>query len=450
MKLASIVLAAGKGTRMKSNLPKVLHQVCGRPMVHYAINAAQMSGAEKTVLVVGHGAEEVQKYLGECVVYALQGEQLGTGHAVQSALPAISEDYDTILVTYGDMPLLTAGTLQKLLQTQTNNSGPVSMVTMISEDPKGFGRIIRGMDGSVVAIVEEVQCSPEQLAIQELNVGAYCFDAKWLWQALQRLPLSPKGEYYLTDVIGIAVQDGLRVDALTVTDNQEALGINTRVHLAEAETVMRQRILENLMLEGVTVIDPASTYVEASVKIGMDTILQPNTFLRGDTVIGENCVIGPNTIITNCQVGNHCVILAVVMEKAIVEDGVDMGPFARLRKGAHLGPGVHMGNFGEVKDSYLGAGTKMGHFSYIGNATIGKDVNIGAGTITCNYDGEKKHPTVIGDRVFIGSDTMLVAPLTIEADAKTGAGAVVTHNVAAGEVVVGVPAKPIRKSKTSE
>ena len=450
MKLASIVLAAGKGTRMKSNLPKVLHQVCGKPMVHYAVNAAQMSGAEKTVLVIGHGAEEVQKYLGERVVYALQQEQLGTGHAVQSALPAISEDYDTILVTYGDMPLLTEGTLQKLLQTQAKNSGPVSMVTMISEDPKGFGRIIRGMDGSVVAIVEEVQCTPEQLAIQELNVGAYCFDAKWLWQALKRLPLSPEGEFYLTDVVGIAVQDGLRVDALTVTDNQEALGINTRVHLAEAESVMRQRILKNLMLEGVTVVDPASTYVEASVKIGMDTILQPNTFLRGNTVIGENCVIGPNTIITDCQVGNRCSILAVVMEKAIVEDGVDIGPFARLRKGAHLGPGVHMGNFGEVKDSYLGAGTKMGHFSYIGNATIGKDVNIGAGTITCNYDGEKKHPTVIGDRVFIGSDTMLVAPLTIEADAKTGAGAVVTHDVAAGEVVVGVPAKPMRKSKTSE
>ena len=450
MKLASIVLAAGRGTRMKSSLPKVLHQVCGRPMIHYAINAAKMSGAEKTVLVVGHGAEEVQNYLGERVIYALQQEQLGTGHAVQSALPAISEDYDTILVTYGDMPLLTEGTLQKLLQTQAKNSGPLSMVTMISEDPKGFGRIMRGMDGSVVAIVEEVECTPEQLSIQELNVGAYCFDAKWLWQALKRLPLSPKGEYYLTDVIGIAVQDGLRVDALTVTDNQEALGINTRVHLAEAESVMRQRILENLMLEGVTVIDPASTYVESSVRIGMDTILQPNTFLRGDTVIGENCVIGPNTIITDCQVGNRCVILAAVMDKAIVENGVDMGPFARLRKGAHLGPGVHLGNFGEVKDSYLGAGTKMGHFSYIGNATIGKDVNIGAGTITCNYDGEKKHPTVIGDRVFIGSDTMLVAPLTIEEDAKTGAGAVVTHNVAAGEVVVGVPAKPIRKSKASE
>lgn len=450
MKLASIVLAAGKGTRMKSRLPKVLHQVCGKPIIHYAVQVAKLNGADKTVLVIGHGAEEVQKYLGDRVDFARQNEQLGTGHAVQSAMPVIPDDFDTILVTYGDMPLLTAETLQKLVETQTKNSGPLSLVTMISDDPRGFGRIVRGTDRSVAAIVEEVQCTQEQLAISELNVGAYCFDAKWLRQALKRLPLSPKGEYYLTDVVGIAVQDGLRVDTFTVSDNYEALGINTRVHLAEAETEMRKRILEHWMLAGVTVIDPASTYVEESVAIGMDTILQPNTFLRGDTVIGEGCVIGPNTIVTDCQVGNCCVILAVVMEKAIVEDGVDMGPFARLRKGAHLGPGVHMGNFGEVKDSYLGAGTKMGHFSYIGNATIGKDVNIGAGTITCNYDGEKKHPTVIGDRVFIGSDTMLVAPIHLGDDARTGAGAVVTHDVPPGEVVVGVPARPMRKSKSSD
>jgi len=447
MKVASIVLAAGKGTRMKSRKPKVLHPVCGKPMIQYAIQAAQLSGAEKTVLVIGHGAESVKNFLGEQVLYAIQEEQLGTGHAVQCAFSALPEGDELILVTYGDMPLLTEETLQVLVQTQKNNSGPMTMVTMISDDPKGFGRIIRGQDSSVVAIVEEVQCTSEQLLIRELNVGAYCFDATWLKNAVQRLPLSPKGEYYLTDVVGIAVQDGLRVDAITVDDNNEALGINTRVHLAEAEALMRKRILEKWMLAGVTVIDPASTYVEDSVSIGMDTILQPNTFLRGKTVIGENCVIGPNTIISDCQVGNDCVILAVVMEKAVVEDGVDMGPFARLRKGAHLGPGVHMGNFGEVKDSYLGAGTKMGHFSYIGNATIGKDVNIGAGTITCNYDGEKKHPTIIGDRVFIGSDTMLVAPLKIEEDAKTGAGAVVTHDVPAGEIVVGVPAKPLRKIK---
>jgi len=444
MKVASIVLAAGKGTRMKSTLPKVLHQICGQPMIHFAVQVAKDSGAEKTVVVIGHGAEKVQQYLGSSVDFALQSEQLGTGHAVLSAKNVVADEYDFVLVTNGDMPLLTETTLSQLVDTQLNNAGPLTLMTMISQDPMGFGRILRGDNDSVIAIVEEVQCTPEQLAIRELNVGAYCFEAKWLWQALQRLPLSPKGEYYLTDVVGIAVDDGLRVAALTMKDNQEALGINTRVHLAEAETIMRKRILEKLMLDGVTVIDPTSTYVENTVRIGIDTILQPNTFLRGDTAIGEGCVIGPNTIITDCQVGNRCTILAVVMEKAIVEDGVDMGPFARLRKGAHLGPGVHMGNFGEVKDSYLGAGTKMGHFSYIGNATIGKDVNIGAGTVTCNYDGEKKHPTVIGDRVFIGSDTMLVAPLTIGDDAKTGAGAVVTHDVPAGEVVVGVPAKPIR------
>lgn len=447
MKIASIVLAAGRGTRMKSKLPKVLHPICGRPMIYYAVNVAKNSGAQSTVVVIGHGAEAVKAYLGETVQFALQTEQLGTGHAVLAAQPAITEDIDLVLVTNGDMPLLTKETLQLLIETQITNTGPLSLLTMVSEDSFGFGRIIRGDDDSVRAIVEEVQCTPEQLNIKELNVGAYCFNADWLWQVLPRLPLSPKGEYYLTDVVEIAVGDGLRVSAVKMKDNHEALGINTRVHLAEAEALMQHRILEQLMLNGVTVIDPESTYVEDSVEIGMDTVLQPNIFLRGNTTIGEECVIGPNSIITDTKIGNQCIILAAVMEKAIVEDGVDMGPFARLRKGAHLGPNVHIGNFGEVKDSYLGEGTKMGHFSYIGNATIGKDVNIGAGTITCNYDGEKKHPTVIGDRVFIGSDTMLVAPLIIEEDARTGAGAVVTKDVSAGEIVIGVPAKPMRKKK---
>jgi len=445
MKLASIVLAAGKGTRMKSKQPKVLHPVCGRPMIYYALKSAQASNPEITVVVIGHGADAVKDYLGTSVQYAIQEEQLGTGHAVLSASYEIPKDVTHVLVTNGDMPLLTEETLRQLVVTQKNNNGPLSLLTMISEDSFGFGRIVRGEDDSVIAIVEEIQCTPEQLNIKELNVGTYCFDANWLWEVLPRLPLSPKGEYYLTDVVGIAVAAGYKVAALTMKDNREALGINTRIHLAEAEAVMQRRIIERHMLNGVTIINPACTYIEDSVTIGMDTTLQPNTFLRGETSIGENCVIGPNSIISDCKVGNDCIILAAVMEKAIVEDGVDMGPFARLRKGAHLGPGVHMGNFGEVKDSYLGEGTKMGHFSYIGNATIGKHVNIGAGTITCNYDGEKKYPTIIGDRVFIGSDTMLVAPLTIEEEARTGAGAVVIHDVPAGEIVVGVPAKPIRK-----
>jgi bifunctional UDP-N-acetylglucosamine pyrophosphorylase/glucosamine-1-phosphate N-acetyltransferase len=293
--------------------------------------------------------------------------------------------------------------------------------------------------------VEEAQATPEQRLIKEVNASVYCFEADWLWKALDNVPLSPKGEYYLTDVVEIAVSEGRNVAVVTADDEMETMGINTRIHLAEAETVMRRRILERLMLSGVTMIDPASTYIEAGVTIGMDTVIQPNTFLYGSTKIGENCTIGPNTIITDTKIGDRCRVLASVLEKAHLEDDVDMGPFARLRKGAHLANHVHMGNFGEVKDSYLGEGTKMGHFSYIGNATIGKDVNIGAGTITCNYDGEKKHPTVIGDDVFIGSDTMLVAPVTIGAGAKTGAGAVVTKDVPEGKIVIGVPAKELRK-----
>jgi bifunctional UDP-N-acetylglucosamine pyrophosphorylase/glucosamine-1-phosphate N-acetyltransferase len=450
MNLKAIILAAGKGTRMNSMLPKVLHKVCGAPLIHYAVQAVEDLHVDKTVVVVGHGADQVKDFLENRVVFAEQIEQLGTGHAVLSARDVIAAEDGLILVTSGDMPLLTSQTLQNLIDLQVENSGPVSMLTVITEDPRGFGRVVRGYNNWVQAIVEEAQASPEILAIRELNVGAYCFNAAWLWQALQNIPLSPKGEYYLTDVIALAVAEGKRVATLVVPNEHETMGINTRIHLAEAEAVMQHRILNQLMLEGVTIINPACTYIESSVTIGQDCVIQPNTFIRGKTVIGQCCEIGPNSIIRDCQIGNHCTLLSVVMEKAIVEDHVDMGPFARLRKGAHLGPGVHMGNFGEVKDSYLGAGTKMGHFSYIGNATIGTDVNIGAGTITCNYDGEHKHPTVIGDRVFIGSDTMLVAPLNIGDDARTGAGAVVTHDVPAGTVVYGVPAKPHRKKDEVE
>ncbi len=450
MNLKAIILAAGKGTRMNSMLPKVLHNICGAPLIHYAVQAVEELEVEKPVVVVGHGADQVQAFLEDRVVFATQVQQLGTGHAVLSARDVVAGEDGLILVTSGDMPLLTSQTLQKLVDLQRENSGPVSMLTVITEDARGFGRVVRGTNNWVQAIVEEAQASPEILAIRELNVGAYCFNAAWLWQALQNLPLSPKGEYYLTDVISLAEAEGKRVAALPVPDEQETMGINTRIHLAEAEAVMQRRILNQLMLAGVTIINPACTYIESNVKIGQDSVIQPNSFIRGKTEIGTHCEIGPNSIISDCQIGNRCTLLSVVMEKAIVEDGVDMGPFARLRKGAHLGPGVHMGNFGEVKDSYLGAGTKMGHFSYIGNATIGTDVNIGAGTITCNYDGEHKHPTVIGDRVFIGSDTMLVAPLHIGDDARTGAGAVVTHDVPEGTVVYGVPAKPHRKNDEVE
>jgi bifunctional UDP-N-acetylglucosamine pyrophosphorylase/glucosamine-1-phosphate N-acetyltransferase len=319
------------------------------------------------------------------------------------------------------------------------------MLSVNAADPRGFGRVVRAPDGNVQAIVEEAAATQAQLSIHELNVGAYCFSADWLWEALRKIKVSPKGEYYLTDTIGLAVQAGLPVLALVCDDLVETIGINSRVHLAEAEAAMRQRINQAHMLAGVTIVDPASTYIEPDVSIGRDTVVWPNTYLRGNTVIGEGCIIGPNTIAQDTTVGDCCEILVAVMEGAVVEDNVGIGPFAHLRKGAHLCKGVHMGNFGEIKESTLGPGTKMGHLSYIGNATIGPDVNIGAGTVTCNFDGVHKNPTEIGAGAFIGSDTMLVAPVKIGARARTGAGAVVTKDVQPDTLVVGVPARPVRK-----
>ncbi len=446
MKATAVLLAAGQGTRMKSNLPKVLHTIAGKPMIWHALQAISQSTTEKPIVVVGHGVDEVTKYLGDSAQTVLQEPQLGTGHAVMQAESMLEGRTDLVVVCYSDMPLLRGGTLQKLVETQKNNKGPISLLTVIADDPRGFGRIIRKADGTVETIVEEYVATPEQLQIKELNVGGYCFDANWLWDALRRIPKNPKkGEYYLTDTVELAAKDNLPVQATLMEDLEETIGINTRVHLAEVEAAMRRRINEVHMLNGVTMIDPASTYIEAGVKIGKDTVIMPNTYLHGGTEIGEGNVIGPNSIIRDTKIGNFCKVLASVTEGAVLEDDVDIGPFARLRKGAHLGNHVHMGNFGEVKDAHLHEGVKMGHFSYIGNAQIGANTNIGAGTITCNYDGEKKYPTEIGEDVFIGSDTMLVAPVKLGAGARTGAGSVVTKNVPEDTLVVGVPARAIRK-----
>jgi bifunctional UDP-N-acetylglucosamine pyrophosphorylase / glucosamine-1-phosphate N-acetyltransferase len=322
----------------------------------------------------------------------------------------------------------------------------MSMLTVVADDPRGFGRVVRNADGTVEAVVEEYVATPEQKKIKELNVGGYCFKAEWLWDALHRIPKNPqKGEYYLTDAVELAVRDGLPVQATVMEDAVETIGVNSRLHLSEVEAAMRMRINREHMLNGVTMIDPASTYIEADVKIGRDTTVMPNAHLQGRTEIGEGNLIGPNAIIRDSKIGKRCRVMASVMDGAILENDVDIGPFARLRKGAHLMDHVHMGNFGEVKDSTLAPGVKMGHFSYIGNAQIGASTNIGAGTITCNYDGEKKHLTEIGEEVFIGSDTMLVAPIKIGAGARTGAGAVVTKNVPEDTLVVGMPARAIRK-----
>jgi bifunctional UDP-N-acetylglucosamine pyrophosphorylase/glucosamine-1-phosphate N-acetyltransferase len=450
MKTTAVVLAAGRSTRMNSKKPKVLHTLLGRPMAFYALEAAEQASGAMPVVIIGHQAEIVRQALGDRAECILQEPQLGTGHAVQQAEALLAGRSEYILVTTADMPLLTGETLQQLVRAQQAHRGPMTLLTVTTPDARGFGRIVRDAQGLIQAVIEEAHATPEQLAIHELNASVYCFTAEWLWQALRRIPLSPKGEYYLTDLVGIAAADGLPIQTIHTLEPAETIGINTRLHLAEAEAVLRERINRKWMLAGVTMIDPSSTYIEAEVNIGRDSVLWPNTYLHGDTIIGEDCAIGPNAIIRDTRIGNGCRVLASVLERAVVEDRVDIGPFGHLRKGAHLGEGVHMGNFGEVKNSYLGAGSKVGHFSYIGDATIGNNVNIGAGTITCNFDGKHKHHTDIGADVFIGSDTMLVAPVKIGEGARTGAGAVVTKNLPEYTLAVGMPARAIRKLEKSD
>jgi len=446
MKVTAVLLAAGQGTRMNSDLPKVLHPLCGKPMIWYCLEAVKKVSTEKPVVIVGYGGEQVRSFVGETAACVLQEPQLGTAHAAMQAESLLKGKTDFVIVTYADMPLLREETFQRLVEILKDNPGPMSLLTVMAEEPRGFGRIVRNAAGTVKAIVEEYVATSEELAIHELNVGAYCFKSDWLWEALHRIPKNPrKGEYYLTDLVDLAVKDDLPVKAVRHPELIETIGINTRIHLAEAEAALRQRINRAHMLNGVTLVDPTSTYIEMDVTIGKDTVIMPNTYLQGKTQVGEGNIIGPNSVIRDSRIENRCKVLASVLDGAWVEDEVDIGPFARLRSGAHLGKHVHMGNFGEVKDSYLAPGVKLGHFSYIGNATIGMNTNIGAGTITCNYDGEKKNPTEIGEDVFIGSDTMLVAPLKIGAGSRTGAGAVVTKDIPPDTLAVGVPARAIRK-----
>ena len=447
MKSRAIILAAGQGTRMYSRLPKVLHKLGGKSLVQYSIEITKTITNDKPILVIGHQADNIREVIGDVVEYVTQKEQLGTGHAVGCTEPLFKDGKDLVLILSADMPFLSTGTLAELVKIQSANYGPLSFATTINDNSRGFGRVLRDRDNKIEAIVEEAQATPEQLAIQEINVGVYCIRADWLFKAIKRINKSPKGEYYLTDVVELARKDGFIIPTITIADSGEAMGINTRVHLAEAEAILRQRVNQRWMLAGVTIEDPATTYIEAGVNLEPDVTILPNTRLEGKTSIARGSLIGPNSVITDTTVGENCRVIASFLEGAVLEEDVAMGPYCHLRSGAHLGKGVHMGNFGEVKNSHLGPGTKMGHFSYIGDAQIGRDVNISAGVITCNFDGQKKHATTIGDEAFIGSDSMLVAPLKIGKRARSGAGAVVTKDIPDDTLVVGVPAHELKKLK---
>jgi bifunctional UDP-N-acetylglucosamine pyrophosphorylase / glucosamine-1-phosphate N-acetyltransferase len=445
--LAAVVLAAGKSTRFKSKLVKVLHPVAGVPMIRYTLDALAGLGAQRAVLVLGQQADLVRAALADLSSLSLgldtvvQTEQLGTGHALLQARTLLEGSFGAILCVYGDMPLLSSATLRRLHQRHQESGATITLLTVISPDSMQFGRIVRDGAGRVAAIVEEDQTTPEQRSIRELNVGVYCFDAKWLWPHLADLPVSPRGEYFLTDTVAQAVAEGQIVEAVAVEDLEEVMGVNTRVHLAAVEQVMRQRVRQRLMLGGVTLVDPATVYADATVEVGPDTVIYPNCLLAGSTRIGSDCAIGPGTRVVDSTIGRNCEVVNSVVEGAVVEDGAHVGPFSHLRNGALLRTGVHVGNFAEIKNSTIGAGSHVGHFSYLGDAVLGERVNVGAGTITCNYDGQRKNPTEIGDDVLLGSDTLLVAPVRVGKRARTGAGAVVTHDVPDDALVTGIPAR---------
>ena len=446
MTVAAVILAAGHGTRMNSALPKSLHPLAGRPLIEWSLRAVDGLSDLRPVVVVGHARKQVQDYLGERVDYSVQKELLGTGHALMQAKERLYQRADQVLVLYADMPLLRTETLKELTQLRAGSAhrqhtpAALSLLTVERKDAQGFGRIVRGQNGSVRAIVEEADCTPEQLAIRELNPGVYCFNAQWLWENISLLTPSASGELYLTDLLAIAVEQDQNVETVAAAPD-ETLGINDRSQLAVAARALRRRINTDHMLAGVTIVDPASTYIDADVTIGQDSTILPGTHLQGATTVGAGCCIGPNSRIVDSAIGDACRVEYSVIEQARMDRGSEVGPFGHLRPGAHLGEDVHMGNFGEVKNSRLGKGVKMGHFSYIGDATVGENVNVGAGTITCNFDGVSKNRTVLGDDVFLGSDTLLVAPVALGARARTGAGSVVTRDVDEDTLVYGVPAR---------
>ncbi len=434
MGAAALILAAGEGTRMKSALPKVAHCILGVPLVRYVIDAAHAAGCEQVVVVTGHGAEAVEALVGSetCV---RQEEQLGTGHAVMCAEKALEDLTGALVVLSGDSPLLRPETIARLVVARETSRAAAVVLTTTLADPAGYGRIVRDEVGALAAIVEDKDLAPSQRSIVEVNTGTYCFDAEVLFEHLNRLGnANSQGEYYLTDMIALFRAEGLTVTDVSTDQPEETLGVNSRVQLAEASKVMQRRINREHMLAGVTMTDPDLVWIAPAVTVGRDVILEPMTTLLGTTTVADGCVLGPDTRITDSTVAAGAVVDSSVVLEAIVGEGASVGPRAYLRPGAVLEARARAGTSVEIKNSVVGEGSKVPHLSYIGDATIGKGVNVGAGTITCNYDGVHKHRTVIGDGAFIGSDTMLVAPVTIGEGAITGAGSAIAKDVPAGSL----------------
>ncbi|MEO6579166.1 MAG: bifunctional UDP-N-acetylglucosamine diphosphorylase/glucosamine-1-phosphate N-acetyltransferase GlmU [Candidatus Limnocylindria bacterium] len=447
---AAIVLAAGQGTRMRSRIPKVLHPLAGRPMIDHVLEALGEAGIESSVVVIGHGGDAVEQHMSGRATTIRQEPQLGTADAVQVGLQGVRGDPTDIVVTMGDAPLQPPALFVGLVSERRRLGAAITLASARQTDPTGYGRIVRSKDGGVTAIVEERDADVTTRAITEINVGTYAFDAAWLRGCIGSVMASPSGERYLTDLVALAVAEERQVRVVEAKDSADTVGINDRVMLAAAEDRMRRRIAEHHMLDGVTIVDPSTTRIDAGVEIGQDARIEPWTILEGATVIAQDAVIGPNAHLRDSRVGPRTRVWASVLEEASVAEDSQIGPFAHLRPGADVGARCRIGNFAEVKKSRIGAGTQQHHFSYLGDADVGENVNVGAGSVTANFDGESKHRTEIGDGAKIGVDTMMVAPVTIGAGATTGAGAVVTRNVADGKTVVGMPARPIELRRRAQ
>src|SRR5215510_14997347 len=437
-KLTAVILAAGESKRMRSSRPKALHLLGGRKLIDYPVHVARALGA-RVVLVVGREADAVRGAVGEPadLAYAEQKERLGTGHALLQARGDCGDGAGIILVLPGDQPLMSEAMLSALIERHQKAGAAATLLTAVLDDATGYGRVVRE-GGRPVAIVEHRDATPAQRAIREIGTSVYCFDARRLWGALDRVtPQNEQGEYYLTDVIALLARDGAIVEALAAPDPEECLGINDRKQLAQVASTLRRRTLERLMAEGVTVLDPAATYVDDTVEIGADTVLYPGAILEGATIIGAECVVGAGCHVSESRLGDRVNLKPYcVLSDAVVEAEAQIGPFCHLRPGAHVGARARIGNFVEVKKSRIGRGTKASHLAYIGDATVGDGVNIGAGVIFVNYDGTNKHETKVGDRAFVGSNCSVVAPITIGEDAFVAAGSVVTKDVPPGALAV--------------
>jgi bifunctional UDP-N-acetylglucosamine pyrophosphorylase/glucosamine-1-phosphate N-acetyltransferase len=436
---AGIILAAGKGTRMKSDLPKALHEVAGLPMVRLIADAVRAAGVERPIVVVGHRGDLVRASLGDAQFeFVEQADQKGTGHAAMMAMPLLAGFDGPVLVVPGDAPLITSETLARLVEDMGSQSAQAAMATFVTVEPQGYGRIVRGADGSVEAIVEDRDATPEQRKILEVNPAVYCFQAGALRETLPTLRNdNSQGEYYLTDVVSAIRQSGGKVYATVFDDPDEFMGVNDRWQLAEASRVMRLRLLRSHAVNGVTIVDPSSTYIGADVVIEPDVILQPMTTVSGKTRIAAGSMVGPNSWVKDSVIGANCQVFMSHVDQVVMEDGSRCGPFSNLRPGTKLGPDVKIGNFVEIKNSQIGSSTAVSHLSYIGDATVGDSTNIGAGTITCNYDGFEKNRTEIGSRAFIGSNSTIIAPRSIGDGAIVAAGSVVTMDVPGDALAIG-------------